>query len=160
MFFTFCSRSLTHNIAFYLKNIKCPLLTKSFSLISALSCLLPLPSTMGCHSELIPSTPMPPDTSSEAPPIGLRHARLQSSPSSCYSEWDSSLWNTWSSITDGNFASARASLISSVDSCYTNASSNFAHFLTTESVSGASLSGKQRHKTHCYVAAKTLRLST
>ncbi|XP_051902192.1 roundabout homolog 1 isoform X2 [Hippocampus zosterae] len=107
---------------------------------SALSCLLPLPSMMRCHSELIPSTLMPPDTSSEAPPIGLRHARLQSSPSSCYSEWDSSLWNTWSSITDGNFASARASLISSVDSCYTNASSNFAHFLTTESVSEASLS--------------------
>ncbi|KAM9781623.1 roundabout homolog 4 isoform 2-T2 [Syngnathus typhle] len=91
--------------------------------------------------ELKPRTPTVPDTWSEAPAVGLRRARFQSSPSSCYSDWDSSLWNTWSSITDGNFASARSSLISSVESCYTNASSNFAHFLaTTESVSGASLS--------------------
>ncbi|XP_070774152.1 roundabout homolog 4 [Enoplosus armatus] len=78
----------------------------------------------------------------EAPPIGLRHARLQSTPSSCYSEWDSSLWNTWSSVMDGNMASARTSLISSVDSCYTNDSANFARLLAAaaDSVSGASLS--------------------
>uniref|UniRef100_UPI0037E7D3EA roundabout homolog 4 n=1 Tax=Semicossyphus pulcher TaxID=241346 RepID=UPI0037E7D3EA len=78
----------------------------------------------------------------EAPPIGLRRARLQSTPSSCYSEWDSSLWNTWSSVMDGNMASARTSLISSVDSCYTNDSANFAHLLAVaaESMSGASLS--------------------
>ncbi|XP_077403651.1 roundabout homolog 4 isoform X2 [Vanacampus margaritifer] len=97
-------------------------------------------SGMEHNSELNPSAQMVPDISSEAPAIGLRRVRLQSSPSSCYSDWDGSLWNTWSSITDENFASARTSLISSVDSCYTNASSNFAHFLTTESVSGASLS--------------------
>ncbi|KAM9348952.1 roundabout homolog 4 [Symphorus nematophorus] len=78
----------------------------------------------------------------EAPPISLRHARLQSTPSSCYSEWDSSLWNTWSSVMDGNMASARTSLISSVDSCYTNDSTNFARLLAAaaESMSGASLS--------------------
>ncbi|XP_051257416.1 roundabout homolog 1 isoform X3 [Dicentrarchus labrax] len=78
----------------------------------------------------------------EAPPIGLRRARLQSTPSSCYSEWDSSLWNTWSSVTDGNMASARTSLISSVDSCYTNDSTNFARLLAVaaETMSGASLS--------------------
>ncbi|KAM6983719.1 roundabout homolog 4 [Tautogolabrus adspersus] len=78
----------------------------------------------------------------EAPPIGLRRARLQSSPSSCYSEWDGSLWNTWSSVMDGNMASARTSLISSVDSCYTNDSANFAHLLAVaaETMSGASLS--------------------
>ncbi|XP_026229168.1 roundabout homolog 1 isoform X2 [Anabas testudineus] len=84
-----------------------------------------------------------PDTDEpEAPPIGLRHARLQSSPSSCYSEWDSSLWNTWSSVTDGNLASARTSLISSVDSCYTTDSTNFARLLAVaaETMSGASLS--------------------
>ncbi|KAI3373941.1 hypothetical protein L3Q82_021984 [Scortum barcoo] len=78
----------------------------------------------------------------EAPPIGLRRARLQSTPSSCYSEWDSSLWNTWSSLMDGNMASARTSLISSVDSCYTNDSANFARLLAVaaETMSGASLS--------------------
>ncbi|XP_028277883.1 roundabout homolog 1 isoform X2 [Parambassis ranga] len=83
-------------------------------------------------------------TSSEPEPlpIGLRRARLQSSPSSCYSEWDSSLWNTWSSVMDGNLASARTSLISSVDSCYTNDSASFVHLLAAaaETMSGASLS--------------------
>ncbi|XP_074527603.1 roundabout homolog 4 isoform X2 [Halichoeres trimaculatus] len=84
----------------------------------------------------------PANMESDAPPIGLRHARLQSSPSSCYSEWDSSLWNTWSSVMDGNLASTRTSLISSVDSCYTNDSANFAHLLAmaAETMSGASLS--------------------
>lgn len=78
----------------------------------------------------------------ELPPIGLRRARLQSTPSSCYSDWDSSLWNTWSSVMDGNLASARTSLISSVDSCYTNDSANFARLLAVaaETMSGASLS--------------------
>lgn len=82
----------------------------------------------------------------EAPPIGLRRARLQSTPSSCYSEWDSSLWNTWSSVTDDNMASTRTSLISSVDSCYTTDSTNFARLLAVaaETMSAASLSGKQR----------------
>ncbi|XP_057677310.1 roundabout homolog 4 isoform X2 [Corythoichthys intestinalis] len=92
------------------------------------------------NSELISSAHTAPDVTAETPQIGLCRAHLQSSPSSCYSEWDSSMWNIWSSISDGNFASARTSLISSVDSCYTNASSNFAHFLAAESVSGASLS--------------------
>lgn len=84
----------------------------------------------------------------EVPPIGLRHARLQSTPSSCYSEWDSSLWNTWSSAMDSNMASARTSLISSVDSCYTNDSANFACLLAAaaDTMSGASLSGKKRRK--------------
>lgn len=47
---------------------------------------------------------------------------------------------------DSNLSSARTSLISSVDSCYTNDSANFAHLLAmaAESMSGASLSGKQR----------------
>lgn len=80
-------------------------------------------------------------------PIGLRRARLQSSPSSCYSEWDSSLWNTWSSVMDSNLASARTSLISSVDSCYTNDSASFVHLLAAaaETMSGASLSGRQNY---------------
>ncbi|KAG7516165.1 roundabout-like 4 isoform X1 [Solea senegalensis] len=78
----------------------------------------------------------------EAPPVNLRRARLQSTPSSCYSEWDSSLWNTWSTATDDNMASARTSLISSVDSCYTSDSAHFAHLLAVaaETMSGASLS--------------------
>ncbi|KAM4547042.1 roundabout homolog 4 [Fundulus diaphanus] len=74
-------------------------------------------------------------------PARLRHSRLQSSPSSCYSDWNSSLWSTWSSAMDSNLDSNRTSLISSVDSCYTNDSATFAHLLAgaTESMSGASL---------------------
>lgn len=82
-------------------------------------------------------------TDEPEPPLNsLRHARLQSSPSSCYSEWDSSLWNTVSSVMDSNPVSARTSLISSVDSCYTNDSTSFAHLLAVaaETMSGASLS--------------------
>ena len=82
----------------------------------------------------------------EVPPIGLRRARLQSTPSSCCSEWDGSLWNTWSSVMDSDMASARTSLISSVDSCYTTDSAHFAHLLAVaaDTMSGASLSGKHR----------------
>ncbi|XP_034539221.1 roundabout homolog 1 isoform X2 [Notolabrus celidotus] len=106
---------------------------------------LPFSSTLGYICGPVRSAQQeidPANTEPDAPPIGLRHARLQSSPSSCYSEWDSSLWNTWSSVMDGNLASARTSLISSVDSCYTNDSANFAHLLAVaaETMSGASLS--------------------
>lgn len=47
---------------------------------------------------------------------------------------------------DGNMGSTRTSLISSVDSCYTNDSTNFARLLAVaaETMSGASLSGEQR----------------
>ncbi|XP_056267109.1 roundabout homolog 1-like isoform X2 [Pseudoliparis swirei] len=86
----------------------------------------------------------------EYPPIGSRRARLQSTPSSCFSEWDSQLWNTWSSVTDSNMASARSSLISSVDSCSTNDSAHLHHHAhlarllaaarAAETASGASLS--------------------
>uniref|UniRef100_A0A667Z7G4 Roundabout, axon guidance receptor, homolog 4 (Drosophila) n=1 Tax=Myripristis murdjan TaxID=586833 RepID=A0A667Z7G4_9TELE len=81
----------------------------------------------------------------EAQLIGSRRARLQSTPSSCYSEWDSSLWNTWGSVVDSNMASARTSLISSVDSSYMNDTGTFARVLAVaaESISGASFSGKQ-----------------
>lgn len=90
----------------------------------------------------------PATTEPEAPPIGLRHARLQSTPSSCYSEWDSSLWSTWSSVMDCNMGSARTSFVSSVDSYFTNDSTNFARMLAVaaESMSGVSLSGEQRRK--------------
>lgn len=49
---------------------------------------------------------------------------------------------------DSNMASARTSLISSVDSCYTNDSANFVRMLAAaaESMSGASLSGEERRK--------------
>ncbi|XP_056267764.1 roundabout homolog 1 isoform X1 [Pseudoliparis swirei] len=86
----------------------------------------------------------------EYPPIGSRRARLQSTPSSCFSEWDSLLWNTWSSVADSNMASARSSLISSVDSCSTNDSAHLHHLAhlarllaaarAAETASGASLS--------------------
>lgn len=47
---------------------------------------------------------------------------------------------------DGNMCSARTSLISSVDSCYTTDSANFARLLAaaTETMSGGSLSGEER----------------
>ncbi|TNN51668.1 Roundabout 1 [Liparis tanakae] len=86
----------------------------------------------------------------EYPPVGLRRARLQSAPSSCCSEWDSLLWNTWSSAADGDVASARSSLISSVDSCSTTDSAHLHHLRhlarllaaarAEETASGASLS--------------------
>lgn len=48
---------------------------------------------------------------------------------------------------DGNINSARTSLISSVDSCYTSDSTNFSRWLAAAaaagSVSGASLSGER-----------------
>ncbi|XP_008426635.1 roundabout homolog 1 isoform X1 [Poecilia reticulata] len=74
-------------------------------------------------------------------PAALRHSGLHSSPSSCYSDWDSSLWNTWSSAMDSNMDSNRTSLISSVDSCYTNDSATFARLLAAaaETMSAASL---------------------
>lgn len=111
----------------------------------------PFPSTMGYISGPIPSTQPEDDPATdepEVPPIGLRRARLQSTPSSCYSEWDSSLWSTWSSVMDDNIGSARTSLISSVDSCYTSDSANFARLLAVaaETMSGASLSGEWRRK--------------
>ncbi|XP_041865190.1 roundabout homolog 4 isoform X2 [Melanotaenia boesemani] len=92
----------------------------------------------------VSSTQLDCDTTAAEPellPVSLRHARLQSSPSSCYSDWDSSLWNTWSSVMDGNLDSARTSLISSVDSCYTTDSTTFARLLAVaaETMSGASL---------------------
>lgn len=81
-----------------------------------------------------------------AAPLSLRHTRLQSTPSSCYSDWDGSLWSAWSSVMDGNVNSTRTSLISSVDSCYTGDSTAFSRWLAAaaaaESVSGASLSGQ------------------
>ncbi|KAJ0061724.1 hypothetical protein NL108_007079, partial [Boleophthalmus pectinirostris] len=110
----------------------------------------PLPHSLGFLSSTISSQPDLYSTlgHSEAPPVGLRRSRVQSSPSSCYSEWDSSLWNTWSSMMDRDMGrdltSARTSLISSVDSCYTTDSAHFARLLAVaaaaESMSGASLS--------------------
>uniref|UniRef100_M3ZVE1 Roundabout, axon guidance receptor, homolog 4 (Drosophila) n=1 Tax=Xiphophorus maculatus TaxID=8083 RepID=M3ZVE1_XIPMA len=78
-------------------------------------------------------------------PAALCHSGFHSSPSSCYSDWDSSLWNTWSSAMDSNMDSNRTSLISSVDSCYTNDSATFARLLAAaaETMSAASLTGRR-----------------
>lgn len=124
--------------------------------------LYPFSPSLGYIRECVPSSRLehePAPDESEAPPMGLCHPRLQSTPSSCYSEWDGSLWNTWSSVMDGNMASARTSLISSVDSCYTNDSYNLGHYLTAAagSVSGASMSGK--HRNRCELCLQTEQLS-
>ncbi|KAM8835506.1 roundabout homolog 4 isoform 1-T1 [Synchiropus picturatus] len=97
--------------------------------------LRPLPHPAVSHTRSVPD---------ELEPAGRRRSHLRSTPSSCYSEWDGSLWNTWSSVMDGDMSSARTSLISSVDSCCTSDSAHLARLLAAaaaaDSVSGASLS--------------------
>ncbi|XP_028321967.1 roundabout homolog 1 isoform X2 [Gouania willdenowi] len=81
----------------------------------------------------------------DPPLMLLHHARLQATPSSCYSEWDGSLWNSWSSVMDSDHGnSARTSLISSLDDSsyyYTNDSRSLARLMEGgRSTSGASMS--------------------
>ncbi|KAM4619773.1 roundabout homolog 4 [Polymixia lowei] len=104
--------------------------------------LLPRPfsPTMGYICGPLPSDQLEDDMGvdeQEARPTGSRRARLQSTPSSCYSEWEGSLWNTWGSVTEGNMASARTSLISSVDS----SSMSDANFARVLAVAAGSMSG-------------------
>lgn len=75
--------------------------------------------------------------------MGSQQARLHSTPSSCGSEWEGSLWNGCGSVSAGNMASARTSLISSSAGSFMN-DANFARVLAvaTESMSGASFTGK------------------
>lgn len=82
------------------------------------------------------------DEEQETVPIGLRRATLRSTPSSCCSEWEGSLWNGWGSVSESNVTSARTSIISSSDCSFIN-DANFARVLalTAESMSGT-LSGK------------------
>lgn len=62
---------------------------------------------------------------------------------------------------DCNMGSARTSLISSVDSCYTNDSTNFACMfaVAAETMSGASLSGEQRRNCSFAVCSLQVMLS-
>ncbi|KAL4608689.1 hypothetical protein GN956_G24590 [Arapaima gigas] len=70
----------------------------------------------------------------------LGRGGLRNTPSSCCSEWEGSLWNTWGSLSDSNVPSARTSLISSSDGSFMNDAS-LAHVLAAaDSVSGASCS--------------------
>nr|XP_055064219.1 roundabout homolog 1 isoform X2 [Misgurnus anguillicaudatus] len=77
------------------------------------------------------------DEEQESQPIGLRRATLRSTPSSCCSEWEGSLWNGWGSVSESNLTSARTSIISSSDCSFIN-DANFARVLamTAESMSG------------------------
>lgn len=77
------------------------------------------------------------DEEQETVPIGLRRATLRSTPSSCCSEWEGSLWNGWGSVSESNVTSARTSIISSSDCSFIN-DANFARVLalTAESMSG------------------------
>ncbi|XP_051541034.1 roundabout homolog 1-like isoform X1 [Myxocyprinus asiaticus] len=74
----------------------------------------------------------------ESQPIGLRRATLRSTPSSCCSEWEGSLWNGWGSVSESNMTSARTSIISSSDCSFIN-DANFARVLamTAESMSSS-----------------------
>ncbi|KAK5888266.1 hypothetical protein CesoFtcFv8_016781 [Champsocephalus esox] len=106
----------------------------------------PFSPTLGYIYERVHSPQMeeePPTHEPEVPTMGLRRARLQSPPpSSCCSEGDGSLWNTWSSVTGSSLASARSSFISSVDSCCTEDSATFRRLLAAAagSMGGTSLS--------------------
>uniref|UniRef100_A0A4W4F293 Uncharacterized protein n=1 Tax=Electrophorus electricus TaxID=8005 RepID=A0A4W4F293_ELEEL len=77
------------------------------------------------------------DDEQESRPTGRRRIALRSTPSSCYSEWEGSLWNGWGSVSEGNMPSARASIISSSDGSFLN-DANFARVLamTGESMCG------------------------
>ncbi|XP_056141178.1 roundabout homolog 1 [Lampris incognitus] len=107
------------------------------------SLIRPFTPTMGYLCGPLPSVHLEGTVAGEqeARPTGSQRARFQSTPSSCYSEWDGSLWNSWGSVTEGNMASARTSFISSVDSS-SMSDANFARVLAAAagSISGASLS--------------------
>ncbi|XP_030648669.1 roundabout homolog 1 [Chanos chanos] len=77
----------------------------------------------------------------DSQPMGGRRATLRSTPSSCFSEWEGSMWNAWGSVSEGNMPSARTSIISSSDGSFMN-DANFARVLamTAESMSGTTLS--------------------
>nr|XP_023690610.1 roundabout homolog 4 isoform X1 [Paramormyrops kingsleyae] len=80
------------------------------------------------------------DTGRSHHPVARRVA-LRSTPSSCCSEWEDSLWNGWGSVTDSNVPSARTSIISSSDGSFMT-DTNFARVLAAaaESMGGTSLS--------------------
>ncbi|XP_066507367.1 roundabout homolog 4 [Hoplias malabaricus] len=77
------------------------------------------------------------DVDDECSSVGLRSTALRSTPSSCCSEWEGSLWNGWGSVSEGNMQSARTSIISSSDGSFMN-DANFARVLamTAESMNG------------------------
>ncbi|XP_015464281.3 roundabout homolog 2 isoform X1 [Astyanax mexicanus] len=77
------------------------------------------------------------DVDDESQSVGFRSTALRSTPSSCCSEWEGSLWNGWGSVSEGNMPSARTSIISSSDGSFMN-DANFARVLamTAESMSG------------------------
>ncbi|XP_064207151.1 roundabout homolog 1 isoform X3 [Anguilla rostrata] len=81
-----------------------------------------------------------PDAGRSQRPFSGR-SRLRSTPSSCASDWEGSLWNGWGSISEGNLPSARTSLISSSDGSFMN-DANFARVLAVaaESMGGAPFS--------------------
>ncbi|KAM3868725.1 roundabout homolog 4 [Diretmus argenteus] len=100
----------------------------------------PFSPTLGYICGPLPSDQL--EDEQESQPMASRRARHQSTPSSCYSEWEGSLWNGWGSVAESNMASARTSLISSVDSSYMNDNAHFARVLAAaaESMSGTSFS--------------------
>ncbi|CAL1574079.1 unnamed protein product [Knipowitschia caucasica] len=104
----------------------------------------PLPHSLGYISGVTMSSQpdMYSTLDSEALTARVRRARVQSSPSSCYSDWDSSLWSTWSSALERDMCSPRTSLLSSVDSCCTQDSAHWARLMAAaaEGMSGAELS--------------------
>ncbi|XP_062870532.1 roundabout homolog 1 isoform X2 [Trichomycterus rosablanca] len=77
------------------------------------------------------------DVDDEPETVGLRRTALRSTPSSCFSEWEGSLWNGWGSTSEGNMQSARTSIISSSDGSFMN-DANYARILamTGETVTG------------------------
>ncbi|MCI4388283.1 hypothetical protein PGIGA_G00083880 [Pangasianodon gigas] len=77
------------------------------------------------------------DDEQESQAVGLQRTALMSTPSSCCSDWEGSMWNDWGSVSEGNTTSARTSIISSSDGSFMN-DVNYARLMamTTESMSG------------------------
>ncbi|KAF4081995.1 hypothetical protein AMELA_G00146710 [Ameiurus melas] len=77
------------------------------------------------------------DDEQESQAVGLQRTALMSTPSSCCSDWEGSLWNGWGSVSEGNTTSARTSIISSSDGSFMN-DVNYARIMamTAESMSG------------------------
>ncbi|KAB5543543.1 hypothetical protein PHYPO_G00080410 [Pangasianodon hypophthalmus] len=77
------------------------------------------------------------DDEQESQAVGLQRTALMSTPSSCCSDWEGSMWNDWGSVSEGNATSARTSIISSSDGSFMN-DVKYARLMamTTESMSG------------------------
>lgn len=140
-----------HNIVFTLRSLHAGCKIASWLCVFILSTL-----TEKSPSLLRPFSPTPTygyicrpseqedvDDEQESQAAGLQRTAPRSTPSSCCSDLEGSLWNGWGSMSEGNTTSARTSIISSSDGSFMS-DVNYARIMamTAESMSGT-LSGKR-----------------